>query len=336
MSRSHPDLAEVRLLREAALANGYSLVRVRSGDKVPLSKGWQEGEAPELLLNVTEEAANTGLICKGFRVIDFDIDDAAIASEIVQLSREYLPPGPIVRRRTGSPRLALVYRAEGIPGKKVVAGRMGKVEVLGAGQQVVIHGVHPSGMALMWTKDRSPANVAVNALPSVSELQISVFLEKCSMVLAADQVTSPGNLFPRPDPQGLLRIANDNELSAGIGSGNCFDHLGPHQKRELVQACLAHVDNRQSDPRDQWLSILFAVADAEMRGCPGACQSAFKFCMPNDKRPLGLHDRLARTKAAREIHAFGCGLLRRAYNAPARPTPKTEATVRADRLSSPS
>jgi hypothetical protein len=266
-------LSEARSFRAAALANGYPLVRVHSHDKAPLARGWQNGEADQTLLNVTEDAANTGLNCRGYRVIDLDVDDEATVLKVVELLKD-LPTGPIVRRRAGSPRLALVYRAEGTPGKRVVAGDIGKVEVLGAGQQVLIHGVHPSGVPLTFMKNRSPATVPAETLPIVSEARIEAFLTQCAAILGADQeVTSWGNFPPQP-ANGVARQALENELSAGIDRGHWFNDLVPSSKREVVEACLGAIDNRQHDPRNQWLRVVFAVADAEMRGCSDARELA--------------------------------------------------------------
>jgi hypothetical protein len=47
------DEAKVKALREAALSNGYPLVRVRSRGKVPVSYDWPKGEATRSLLEVT-------------------------------------------------------------------------------------------------------------------------------------------------------------------------------------------------------------------------------------------------------------------------------------------
>ena len=123
--------AHVKRLREAALRNGYHLLRVHSRGKAPLSPGWHKGETNELLLGVTEDAANTGMLCSGFRVIDVDVDDPQLVHEITAVVRDFLPRGGIIRRRAGSPRYAIVLRAHGEPGKRSVSGSGGKVEVLG-------------------------------------------------------------------------------------------------------------------------------------------------------------------------------------------------------------
>jgi hypothetical protein len=269
-----PDLTIVKDFREATLANGYRLIRVRTREKAPVARGWQEGEAAELLLNVTDDATNTGLICNGFRVIDVDIDDAIIVCKIIQRVHDHLPAGALIRRRAGSPRCAIVYRAEGAPEKRVISGPAGKVEILGAGQQLVIDGIHSSGARLTWVGERSPATIGAQAVPVVSEAQIDQFLNACSILLGAGEVTTRGNLTLGPPAQAFAGCALDNELGAGIDRGHWFDSLTRPMKRGAIQACLDAINNRKHDPRDQWLSVLFAVGDAEVHGCPDARELA--------------------------------------------------------------
>jgi hypothetical protein len=199
------ELADVRRMRDAALLNGYHLVRVRSRGKAPVSLSWQHGEAAESLLRVTDDAANTGILCSGLRVVDVDVDNPLLVSEITSVALELLPKGAIIRRRAGSPRYAMVFRAEGEPGKLSVSGPAGKVEILGSGQQLVIDGIHPSGTRLDWMGARSPATISIGALPVISVAQVEKFLAACSTILGAARVTSPGNFLPRLDQNGLVR-----------------------------------------------------------------------------------------------------------------------------------
>jgi hypothetical protein len=267
------ELADVRRMRDAALKNGYRLVRVRTGGKAPVSPSWQHGEAAASLLGVTDDAANTGMLCGGLRVVDVDVDDPKLVGEITRAACALLPKGSIIRRRAGSPRYAMVFRAEGEPGKLSASGTTGKVEILGSGQQLVIDGVHPSGARLNWMGARSPATVSAGALPVISEAQVERFLSACSGILGATRVTS-GNLAPRLDQNGLVKRVVEDELSAGIDRRHWFDDLTAPLKRELVEACLSAIDNRRSDSREQWLAVLFAVADAESRRCPDARELA--------------------------------------------------------------
>jgi hypothetical protein len=272
-----PNLADVNDFRVRAIANGYRLVRVHTCGKAPVSQGWQHGEASELLLQVTDATASTGMICTGLRVVDVDVDDPEIVGFVTGVVHDCLPSGGLIRRRPGSPRYAIVFRAQGEPAKRSVKGDAGKIEILGAGQQLVVDGIHPSGTRLTWDNDRSPTTVAAGDLPVVSEAQIDELLKNCAAILGAAPVTSQGNFQPRSDLAGIAMTANDDELSAGIDRGHWFDGLTPSRKRELVQTCLDWIDNGQNDPRDRWLSVLFAVADAEVKGCPDARDLALQW-----------------------------------------------------------
>jgi hypothetical protein len=113
-----------------------------------------------------------------------DVDDQKVISTIIGLVGAHLPRGALIRRRAGSPRLALIYRAaEGEPRKCVVSGPTGKIEVLGHGQQVVVHGFHPSGAAITWMKGRDPDTVHRDQLPTVTEEQITAFLNGFPLAL---------------------------------------------------------------------------------------------------------------------------------------------------------
>lgn len=263
------EVAEVKRKREAALANGYSLLRVHSRGKQPVAASWQKGEKLEALSNVTQATANTGMNCRGFRVIDIDVDDPSTVDQIIESVIAHLAANPLIRRRPGSSRLALIYRSDEQPGKLSVVGTKGKVEILGNGQQLVIDGIHPSGTPLEWMRGRSPATVPAHELPIASETAILAFLEACATILGmGGSVTSPGNFPLRPELIASASLVSD--LSGGLESSYWFDLLAPQEKRSIVKACLDAIDNRQNDPRDQWLQVLFAVGDASARGCPDA------------------------------------------------------------------
>jgi hypothetical protein len=263
----HQDPAEVRRKREAFVANGYPPVRVRTHGKVPVAANWQHGEPLDTLLKVTNDTANTGILCSGLQVFDIDVDDPAVVDQIIPIAATHLPPGAMVRHRDDSPRLAIFYRAIGQPGKRSIAGARGKIEVLGHGQQAVIDGIHPSGAQLKWVRDRSPATIPLAKLPVVAAAQIEAFLAACGPILGVeDSVTLPGNFPPRP----ALCDSEANELAGGLETFRWFDQLSTSEKRKLLHDCLDAIDNRLTDPREQWLSVLFAAADAAARGCPDA------------------------------------------------------------------
>jgi hypothetical protein len=276
---------EIRGFRQRAIANGYSLVRVRSGSKAPLPHDWQHGERPEALLDVKPDAPNTGLVLAGLRCVDIDIDDPQLIAEIKQVVKQHLP-GALVRRRANSPRLALLSRAAaGRPTKRIAGGSKGKVEVLGAGQQVVVHGLHPSGAALTWVQGRGPDTVKLTDVPAVTEDQITAFLEACAPLLGANIPlgSSPRRASAAPPssfatvPPHLQGLTGTGELGAGIEPRDWFKLLTPKEQSDLVRASLNKLDNRTSDPRDRWLDALFAVAHAEHLGCSDAHDLALEW-----------------------------------------------------------
>jgi hypothetical protein len=212
---------EIRAFRERAMQNGYQVVRVRSLAKLPLTRDWQHGD-PDLLLAVQPDAVNTGLLLAGLRCVDIDVDDPGLVLEIVAAARVHLPQGALIRRRAGSPRLAMLYRAaEGQPRKRVVAGSLSKVEILGFGQQVVVHGLHPSGAAITWSKGLGPDTVHHNQLTPVREEEITAFLGACSPLLgAAPQPQPVANRSSLANFPKLAPITTPNELSAGVERSN--------------------------------------------------------------------------------------------------------------------
>ena len=124
------------------------------------------------------------MLLAGLRCIDIDVDDPQVVSEIVEQVHLHLPAGALVRRRGNSPRVAFFFRAaEGQPSKRSIDGAKGKIEVLRAGQQAVIYGMHPSGAPLAWTDARGPDTVSFGDLPALSEREIGSFLLACGPVL---------------------------------------------------------------------------------------------------------------------------------------------------------
>jgi hypothetical protein len=271
---------QVRVFRKRALDNGYPLIRVKPRSKVPFAPGWQRGEARELLLDVSEDALNTGVLLGDLRCVDFDIDDPQVSLQVMAEARRHLPSGALIRRRAGSPRLSMFYRSEtGQPTKRAVQGDKGKIEVLGRGQQAVIDGVHPAGAQIFWRNGLGPDTVPFDQLGTVSEEQITATLNACEPLLGPKGLgltgasRRPGDVLP----SGFGKLSDrfkdlpvDNAMGAGITPHHWFSELPSNDQSTLVQACLDTLDNRTSDPREAWLQVLFAVADAEQHGCPDA------------------------------------------------------------------
>jgi hypothetical protein len=277
---------QVGLFRKRSLDNGFKLVRVKTSSKAPLAAGWQHGETRESLLDIREDALNTGVLLGDVVCVDLDIDDSQVSLDVMRQVRLDLPPGALIRLRAGSSRLSLFYRsAAGQPRKRVVEGIKGKIEILGRGQQAVIDGLHPTGTRITWRNGRGPDTVPFDELPEVSEAQISAVLDACAPLLGpTPEQPAPHDLSRGFRTASGLKIAGAfasmplDDLGAGIEPPpNWFAALSDQEKFDLVRACLNAIDNRTSDPRDAWLQTLFAVADAERLGCPNARQLALKW-----------------------------------------------------------
>lgn len=268
-----PDVEKVLSQRRSAFANGYEPVRVKSGDKVPVGKGWTNGETLELLLNADPSSLNTGILARGLRPIDIDVEDPGRVQKILALAKQHLSGPAILRQRANSARVTLIYRADqGAPRKLSVTGKHGKVEALGDGQQVVVFGTHPTGAELTWARNKSPATCPKDGLGKITEMQVAEFLEACLEVLEPD-VTHEGKISRTQAVSGV----DNSDLGSGIESSPWFNGLSPSHMAEVVAKCLSCLDNRTFDPRDTWLKVLFAVSDAEHRGCPGARRMALEW-----------------------------------------------------------
>jgi hypothetical protein len=278
---------EAHKFREPASGNSYPLVPVETRGKNPVHKGWQNGVSREALLSVQASAANTGMLCRGFRVVDLDIDDPKVVLELLPIIQSCFPDGAIWRRRENSARMAIIYRAaEGQPKKRKALGAPGKIEILGAGQQVVVHGVHPSGASLYWYGGRGPHNVPLMELPAVSEAQIDAFFEACRPlgftekgaandavagdVLGFDPAMLPTQVTAAVDPI-------PDRFGANLEAPRWFGLLPPTGMSAVLKACLGAVDNTTTDPYEQWRNVLFSAAHAQSLGCPGARELALEW-----------------------------------------------------------
>ncbi len=152
----------VKSFRINSLARGYSLVPVKTNDKIPAVPAWNKGVSNRILEAVRSDALNTGINCDGLRVVDVDLDNFADVQAVMDLCRQHLGEAGMMRTRDNSCRVALFYRAESDnPAKVRIKTRKGAVEVLGRGQQCLVHGIHPSGAELRWLGGKSPANLSI-------------------------------------------------------------------------------------------------------------------------------------------------------------------------------
>ena len=215
----NPAIEAVAALRAQLWDAGFRPVPIYTWDhpvedagKRPLGNNWSNiaRENPPGCLNFppVPHALNSGILCDGLRAIDIDVDDPEIASRCRSLVVQRFGEAPI-RMRRNSPRCLVLYRAAtGTPSKVVLAGRLGKIEVLGKGQQFVAFGRHPTGAELEWFPE-PPGEESFHNLPPVDE---DALLELLGQIAPIIDATPPqrtnGHDHASGDPQAdPLRIA---------------------------------------------------------------------------------------------------------------------------------
>jgi hypothetical protein len=174
-------------------------------------------------------ALNTGVLCDGLRAIDIDVDDPEIASRCRSLVVQRFGEAPI-RMRRNSPRCLVLYRAAtGTPPKIVLAGRLGKIEVLGKGQQFVAFGCHPTGVELEWFPE-PPGQELLASLPAIEEDALLELLDQIAPILEASPPQRlNGHEHASGEPQAdPLRIATAlNAIpNAGPADWEAWNRIG--------------------------------------------------------------------------------------------------------------
>lgn len=238
-----PNAEEIRRVRLGIWQKGYAPLPVETGGKSCYFEGWparaRAGEFASPEYSIDPRAASTGIACGGLRGFDYDIDEPTVMAAVLEAANEAGLPCPVpTRRRENSPRiLELMRAADGAPGKRVLVGAKGKIEVLGHGQMFVAHGLHPSGAAYQWN-DGEPFPECLpprDELPIVTEEQITAFFELAASIIEAE---SPG----RNSDDQTAHVPNP-EKQAPIGD---------------VAAALAVIPNDDA-PWDAWRRIGLAA-----------------------------------------------------------------------------
>lgn len=142
--------------------------------------------------------ANVGLRADRYPCLDIDVLDESLAQIIETAALAILGPAPI---RTGrAPKRLLVYRTQEPFSKMqlMIQHESGKhlVEILGQGQQFVIHGVHPGTMrSYTWDRDIIAEGGAYALTVITREQAVAFFneLEETLTMLSLGAVTRKGD-----------------------------------------------------------------------------------------------------------------------------------------------
>ena len=125
---------------------------------------------------------NLGIACGWTVAADCDVYEPTLAAEAEQLIIEHLGATPL--RRVGlPPKVLLLYRAATAPLTKAMtalfvndAKQTAQIEIMGQGQQVVAHGLHPdNGQPYTWG-EQSPDDTPLAELPAVTAEQVALLI----------------------------------------------------------------------------------------------------------------------------------------------------------------
>ena len=182
---------------------------LRDRGKRPKGDEWQaraRRDPPEAVeAPVESDAINTGILCDRLRVPDIDVDESSIVANLRALAISRFGE-TVMRYRENSPRCLLVYQAsESEPAKRQIVGKLGKVEILGRGQQFAAYGRHPSG-ALLRLAPESLVQTACHTLPTITEDQITNFFAAAMPLIGATKEKNEGAGMRAEDPAELRTL----------------------------------------------------------------------------------------------------------------------------------
>ena len=222
--------------RKRLLAAGYLPIPVNG--KAPPIKGWPDIEATDVLIdrwaNEHADATNTGIITHRTPAIDIDVLDPGVAREVQELAERMIGKSAV---RTGrAPKRAMLFRADK-PLSKISTpvfvspdGRTHKVEILGWGQQIVVHGTHPDTQApYSWHGGEPGLDLKLSALPLLTAEKAGEYITGAAQCMIAHGWTPKKKTNGAAGPDGFLdnqKPASERErLYAGAALDGCADEL---------------------------------------------------------------------------------------------------------------
>ncbi len=228
----HPTYAETAL---KLFDNGYAPIPIRPGEKRPAVKGWSDVRIDQAQVEAwarVHTSHGIGLLTGNLVAIDVDILDPDIAHQM----------GQIVERRLGTtlmrvglwPKRLYLARTD-TPFAKL---QIGKLEILGQGQQLVAFGIHPdSRQPYYWPGGDSPFDIPLCDLPRVNEADCKALLSELAGLqpeIGAAQLRRRGTSGVAVTSSGPVR--NANGLVAD-GRDGWLSSLAYHLLHDALDLC---------------------------------------------------------------------------------------------------
>ena len=194
MNAAALDIAEISETRRRLVLAGHKIVPAEG--KIPRLPGWQKLCAGPDDVPLWESALpthrNTGVLTARTPAVDIDIRDADAADAVEELLRErFGSRGNLLVRYGQRPKRAVPFRTEA-PFKKIFIefaapvgpdGKKPRIEVLGDGEQFIVHGIHPDTRQPYAWEGGCLWNTAHEQLPILNEEEAREFVNDAADLL---------------------------------------------------------------------------------------------------------------------------------------------------------
>lgn len=204
---------------ERLLDNGYEPLPIVPGEKRPAPSRWTSVDlTPECIGNWCEKYREHGVGLRTGRLVGLDIDDLdpdrAHAAQVLAEQRF----GATLVRVGQWPKRLMIYRAE----QSFQKLKVGKIEILGSGQQFVAFGRHKvTEQPYYWTTGETPLDVDLGDLPILDQESAAAFLAEIAPSISPSvntrhhrhRSTGKGLDGPVRNAQGLVVDGRDAWLS---------------------------------------------------------------------------------------------------------------------------
>jgi predicted P-loop ATPase len=290
-----PAFTETRLQMRR---NGYLPVPITgahmetdSAGKRPNMTGWQTicQTADEAMIKSWErrqgECNNTGMLCGTVSGVDIDVLDIELSARINALALETLGPTPL-KRIGRAPKTLLCYRLAASISKLTTADlfftdaclsavndekeKATKVEIMGAGQQVVAFGIHPETKTAYYWLDQSPLDIRADDLPLVTAEALRAFVVEAEQMIRAaggrtkaewKAAATSRPLVPADAKPADIGPARTKQIVDELKSNAVRNANQGYEKpsRERIESALAAVPNDWD--YDGWIKMGYALYD---------------------------------------------------------------------------
>lgn len=167
---------------------GYDPIPINPGEKRITIPDWQTKDFTDIINNPGRKGYK-GISHRTAKApaIDVDIRDSGVTAQLVEWMHH---KGFSAFRYGERPKFACIAQWCGEPQRKRISTEydLGRIEILGVGQQIVLYNVHPNGYEYEWPND-NPLEQDVGDLPVLTEDLISeLFVKFESLMDAAGHV----------------------------------------------------------------------------------------------------------------------------------------------------